>query len=156
MALISIPTLLVSYNYTRIVKRFKDNLEYLFVGLYGIGFLLVFLTNKVIWGVGSFLSVYVAQEITKPYIASLVNKRTESKHRATAISTVSLFSEFPYMIITVFFGTLIEVVMIRYLYLGFVFMLGVYLMLRKTGKQLKSRNLELKSKENIEPIFDRD
>lgn len=107
----------------------------MFVGLYFVGFAIVYITNNPIFGVFSFLFVYVAQEIVKPYIVSLVNKNTESKHRATAISTVSLFSEFPYMITVIFFGSLIKVDNIRYLYLVFVAALCSYVVIKKTGKR---------------------
>ena len=81
--------------------------------LYFVGFLIVFLTNNLYLGILSFLIIYGAQEIVRPYRTSLVNKNTDSKHRATALSTVALFSEFPYMILVIFFGGLLEVENIR-------------------------------------------
>ncbi|MBP9691197.1 MFS transporter [Candidatus Woesebacteria bacterium] len=125
-ALILIPTLLVSYNYSKIRNLFKSRVEYVFILLYLVGFLIVYLTNNLAFGMVSFLSIYIAQEIAKPYILGLVNRNTESKHRATALSTVSLFSEFPYMIIVIFMGTLLDIPNIKYLYLGFVIILIAY------------------------------
>ncbi len=91
-----------------------------------MGFLLVYITNNLYFGVLSFLSVYVAQELAKPYIIGLINKQTESKHRATAISTVSLFSEFPYLIVMFFFGTLIQLGNIKYYYILLLVALVAY------------------------------
>lgn len=126
MALITIPTLLVSYNFGKIVKTLKERTEYLFIALYLLGFAIVYLTNSMIFGVASFLSIYVAQEITKPFITSMVNKHTDSRHRATALSTVSLFSEIPYMIIVIFFGFLLKIENIPHLYLGFIVAVIMY------------------------------
>lgn len=130
LALISIPTLLVSYNYRWLADKLKNHLEYLFIGLYMLGFLLVYLTSSLYFGVASFLFVYVAQELAKPYVLSLINRQTDSSHRATAISTVSLFSEFPYMIIVLFFGSILVADKIGYLYLILFLLLGVYLAIR--------------------------
>lgn len=132
MALISIPALFVSYNYGRISKRFADRTQNVFIFLYAIGFMIVFLTNNLLFGVLSFVCIYAAQEIAKPYITSLINKNTDSRHRATALSTVSLFSEMPYMFITIFLGFAIEVEYIRYLYLTFTLSLFAYAMVRSS------------------------
>lgn len=128
LAIIFIPTLFISYNYGKLTNIFKRHIEYLFVSLYLIGFILILFTNTIIFGLISFLLVYVAQEIAKPYIVSLVNQNTESKHRATSLSTVSLFSEIPYMGIVIGMGFLIEPGTIRYLYIGHIFLLSVYLL----------------------------
>ncbi len=129
-ALISIPAVVISYNFGKIYKKFGRSTEYIFVALYSIGFLIIFLTNKLYFGLFSFISVYAAQEIAKPYITSLVNKNTDSKHRATALSTVSLFADIPYMLIVIFMGFLIEVDTIRFLYLGLVTALFLYVTIR--------------------------
>lgn len=130
MAAISVPALVVSYNFGKIVQKFKEHTEYIFILLYVIGFLLVYLTNNLLFGVCSFVSIYAAQEIARPYIISLVNKKTESRHRATALSTVSLMSEIPYMIIVIFFGVLITVENIGYLYLLFTGAVLAYFAMR--------------------------
>lgn len=126
LALVSIPTLLVGYNYSKILSVLKGRVEYLFIFLYLVGFVIVYLTNNMTLGVVSFLSVYVAQEIAKPYVLGIINKNTESRHRATALSTVSLFSEIPYMVIVIFLGSLLDIQNIRYLYLAFVISLVAY------------------------------
>jgi MFS family permease len=157
MALISIPTLFVSYNYNKIAKKLKGGIEYLFIGLYALGFLIVYLTNSVIYGIASFILVYTAQEIVKPYVTSLVNRNTLSKHRATALSTVNLFSEFPYMIIVLFLGPLIEVSSIKFLYLGFIVALGGYIATRliKDGRQRRQAPT-IKDQLEQEPIYTRE
>lgn len=153
LALILIPTLLISYNYNKILSYFKDKIELFFAALYIVGFLIVYITNNLYFGMVSFLSIYVAQEIAKPYVIGLINKQTESKHRATAISTVSLFSEFPYMIVVIFFGSLITVENIKYYYLlllgSLLLYLGVHWSKRnknKVGKITSEQQVE------IEPI----
>lgn len=153
LALILIPTLFISYNYDKIIKLLKEKVEILFVALYMFGFLLVYLTNNLYLGMFSFLSVYVAQEIAKPYIIGLINKHTESKHRATAISTVSLFSEFPYMIVVIFFGTLIQVENIKYYYLLLLAVLIGYLVLHfSKGKMGKIAQITKEQQEEKEPV----
>lgn len=153
LALILIPTLLVSYNYSTIIKLFKEKVELLFISLYMIGFLFVYITNNLYFGVFSFLSVYVAQELAKPYIIGLINKQTESKHRATAISTVSLFSEFPYMIVVIFFGSLIQIESIQYYYLLILLILALYLIVhRGYGKKKNISRITEDQKEEREPI----
>jgi MFS family permease len=151
LAVILVPTLLVSYNYNKIIALFKEKVQFLFVCLYILGFFLVYITNNLYFGVFSFLSVYVAQELAKPYIIGLINKQTESKHRATAISTVSLFSEFPYMIVVIFFGTLIQVENIRYYYLFLLIALSAYLIThlftRKTNNKYTNLTKERRDSE---------
>jgi MFS family permease len=132
LALILIPTLLVSYNYNRIALILKDKTSLFFTGLYMLGFLIVYFTNNILLGAVSFLSIYIAQEITKPFIISLINKNTDSKHRATAISTVSLFSEFPYMIVVIFFGSLIQIQTINYFYAFLTIVLLLYTLLHSS------------------------
>ncbi len=151
LALILVPTLLVSYNYDKILKLLKEKVEFLFVCFYLVGFLLVYITNNLYFGIFSFLSVYVAQELAKPYIIGLINKQTESKHRATAISTVSLFSEFPYMIEVIFFGTLIQVENIKYYYVFLLVALALYLVLHLSKGKLGKIAIP---KEQQEPIVD--
>jgi MFS family permease len=154
LALISIPTLIVSYKYNKIVAFFKTKVEFLFIFFYLIGFGLVYLTSNLYWGVASFLSVYVAQEIVKPYLITLINKNTDSKHRATALSTVSLFSEFPYMLLVIFFGTIITITYIKYLYLIFLLALIGYLVARyTTSKNIRPTQLSTSLKTEKEPVF---
>ncbi len=148
LALILIPTLIVSYNYNKIIKLLQEKVEFLFIGLYMVGFLLIYITNNLYFGVFSFLSVYVAQEIAKPYVVGLINKQTESKHRATSISTVSLFSEFPYMIVVIFFGGTIQIENIRYYYIILLLSLIVYLISIATkGKRRKISKITKEQKE---------
>lgn len=153
LALILLPTLVISYNYNKILNVFKEKIEVLFASLYAIGFLIVYLTNNLYFGALSFFSIYIAQEITKPYIIGFINKQTESKHRATAISTVSLFSEFPYMLVVLFFGALIEVNTIKYFYLLLLGSLVVYAAVRvSTGRFRKVPKLSKAQKIKKEPI----
>jgi MFS family permease len=137
LALIAIPTLLVSYNYNKIAARLGKNIEYLFVSLYLFGFMLVYLTNNVYFGLLSFLAVYSAQEMVKPFVYGLINRNTDSRHRATALSTVSLFSEFPYMVIVIFLGFILELDKIRFLYLGFSGIMLCYFLVRAIWGQAR-------------------
>lgn len=137
LALIFIPTLFVSYNYKKIVDICKDHIEHVFMILYAIGFFLVYIFRSMSVGVVSFLFIYIAQELVKPYVVSLVNKNTQSKHRATALSTVSLFSEFPYIVLVMFGGSLIQVDKIKYLYVLLCVALLVYAMVRGLGAGVK-------------------
>ncbi len=139
LALVLIPTMVASYNYKKLSTYFARKIELVFIALYMLAFLLIFITNNLFIGVFSFLSMYVAQEISKPYVLSLVNKHTHSKHRATALSTVSLLSEFPYMFAVLFLGSLLEVSVINYYYGVLLLALVAYLLaqlyFRLSGRQ---------------------
>lgn len=157
LALILIPTLFVSYNYNRIITYFKDKVEFFFVSLYLVGFAIVYFTNNLYFGAISFLSVYVAQEIAKPYIIGLINKGTQSKHRATAISTVSLFSEFPYMIVVIFFGSLIQVDRIKNFYLLLFSSLIIYIFMQ-LFREKRNRVEDISKEQELEkePVLSQD
>lgn len=72
-------------------------------GMLGGGFILILLM---------ILSIY--SEVT---VSSVVNKNIESTHRATTLSTVSLISNIPYVLIAIFFGQIASVSGINYYYL---------------------------------------
>ncbi len=126
MAAILLPTTLLSYNYGRVASYLKNNIQLVVLSLYLMGFSIVYLTDNLVFGVASFLLVYMAQEIVKPFYLTLINRNTASEHRATAISTVALIGQFPYIVVTVFFGALLEIENIAYLYAGFSLLIILY------------------------------
>jgi MFS family permease len=141
LAAILIPTVLISFNYGKVAAFLKDAVQYVFIAFYLVGFAIIYATQSMVAGLISLQLIYLAQELARPYLISLVNKNTDSKHRATALSTVSLFSEFPYMILVIFFGNLIAPDSIKFLYLGFVFVLVLYSLIRKAQDFLPKRTL---------------
>lgn len=140
LAIMWIPTLIVSFNYGRISKFLKERVEYLLVGFYLVGFMIVYLTSNIYFGALSFLSIYVAQELAKPFVTSLINKNTKSGHRATAISTVALFAEIPYMIVVIFLGGLLVIDKIKFLYLAYAIALVLYFFIRLGRRQAPNDN----------------
>lgn len=126
IALVSIPALVVAFNYKKIKDFLGDKrIEFTLILMFLVAFSVAFVAS-IIAGMATFLFLYVAQEIAKPYVLGLVNKNIDSKHRATALSTVSLFSEIPYIIIVIGMGQLMSPSNIHYLYILFIGFLLVY------------------------------
>ncbi len=60
------------------------------------------------------------EKFAQPHISVIINSRIDSKHRATTLSTLALFSQIPYTILVLGFAYLTEPRSINILY-------GVYL-----------------------------
>ncbi len=121
IGIVLIPALFVSYNFGKLSTYLGKKLELLFLTAYLLGFGIVLLTNNLALGAVSFFFVYTAQEIINPYRVSLINKNVDSEYRATAISTVTLFSDMPYILISILFTSLFTLEdHLLYLYGGFI------------------------------------
>lgn len=116
LALIFLPTLLVSYNYRWIAQKLGARIEWAIAALYLFSFMVVAITSSMAAGIAAFLVLYVAQWIAEPYVLGLVNTQTESRHRSTALSTVSLLSQVPYIVVVLFFGSLLHTSTLPFVY----------------------------------------
>lgn len=140
IAVVMIPALLVAFNYRKVKTFFTEKyLPFVIILLYVVAFLIALLAN-IYAGMATFLLIYVAQEIANPFVLGLINKHIDSKHRSTAISTVSLFSQIPYILIVIGFGQLLDPTRLPLMYVVFIGLLVLYfltstdLMRRKPSK----------------------
>jgi MFS family permease len=60
------------------------------------------------YGIISMIAIAIAGKLASPWISILVNKRIESKNRATTLSTVALMTKIPYVLVAITAGKLIE------------------------------------------------
>lgn len=60
------------------------------------------------YGIFSMIAVAIAGKLSSPWISILVNKRIESKNRATTLSTVALMTKIPYVLVAITAGKMIE------------------------------------------------
>lgn len=60
------------------------------------------------YGIFALILIMIAGKLADPWISIIVNKKIESKYRATTISTVALITKIPYVLIAVVAGKMIE------------------------------------------------
>lgn len=72
-----------------------------------VGFVLSFF-NLGWYGLIPMFLIAVAGHLATPWISIIVNKRIESKDRATTLSTISLLNKIPYVVIVVTVGKMVE------------------------------------------------
>lgn len=95
----------------RFVPFFKKHLSdvtgvVILSAIMAVGFLLAaFPIGK--YGIISMIFVAIAGELASPWISIIVNKRIESKNRATTLSTVALMTKIPYVLFAVVAGKMV-------------------------------------------------
>lgn len=60
------------------------------------------------WGIFSMIIIAISGKLASPWISIIINKRIESKYRATTLSTVALMTKVPYVLIAVLAGRMVE------------------------------------------------
>lgn len=60
------------------------------------------------YGIISMILVAIAGKLASPWISILINRRIDSKHRATTLSTVALITKLPYVLLAVTAGKMVE------------------------------------------------
>jgi len=60
------------------------------------------------WGIISMILVAFAGKLASPWISIIINKRIESKNRATTLSTIALMTKIPYVLVAVVAGKMVE------------------------------------------------
>ena len=125
-ALVSIPAILVTLGYDRL-RKFLGNKKFLLLtlGLYALGFSIASAGTGLVVGGIVYLIIMVTQGLARPIVSSLINERIDSKHRATTLSTLSLITQIPYIILVTFFASLVEMQNIPYLMLGYALCLAI-------------------------------
>jgi MFS family permease len=125
-ALVSIPAILVTLGYDRLRKLLGDKKFLLLtLGLYTLGFSIASAGTGLVVGGIVYLIIMVTQGLARPIVSSLINERIDSKHRATTLSTLSLITQIPYIILVSFFAGLVEVQSIPTLMLGYALCLAL-------------------------------
>jgi MFS family permease len=119
-AAISIPAIYLSFKFGQIRMRFSDRSLILFNLIFFLfAFILVVFTQNMVLGVAYYLIVNAAENLAKPLSSSIINERIDSKHRATVLSTLALFSQIPYIILVLFFSRMTEATNLPYLFGGY-------------------------------------
>ncbi|KKU44747.1 MAG: Quinolone resistance protein norA [Microgenomates group bacterium GW2011_GWA2_46_7] len=108
-ALVSIPAIYLSFKYD-LLRKFWSNKNILLFNLFSFmcAFFVASITQSLLWGGGVYLIINLTENIAKPLISSLINERIDSKHRATTLSTLSLVTQTPYIILVTFFAFMTE------------------------------------------------
>lgn len=76
--------------------------------LLGIGFLLAGLLTGWFGGIFVITLIAVAGSLSSPWVSVVVNREIASKYRATTLSTISMITKVPYIIVAILAGKLIQ------------------------------------------------
>ncbi len=104
-AVTSIPAIYLSFKYD-LFRKYLSNKNILLLNLFSflVAFFIASISRSLIWGAVVYLVINLTENIAKPLISSLINERIDSKHRATTLSTLSLVTQIPYIILVTFFA----------------------------------------------------
>lgn len=109
-AAISIPAIYASFKFAKLRIRFGDKRLITFsLFAFMLSFLVAASTNNPLIGATYYLVINCIENLVKPLTSSIINEHTDSKHRATTLSTLALFSQVPYIILTITFASITEV-----------------------------------------------
>jgi len=92
-----------------------------------IAWLIAGMTNNIIAGAFVFLLMTVAGQLHTPWVSSILNKHVPSSLRATSISTMQFFVQIPYVLIVIFYGSLVSQKLTYLFYFGVSVVLGLSL-----------------------------
>ena len=144
-ALVSIPAIYLSFKYD-LLRRFWSNKSILLFNLFSFmsAFFIASMTQSLLWGGGVYLIINLTENIAKPLISSLINERIDSKHRATTLSTLSLVTQAPYIILVTFFAFMTETVNLPVLFS--IYALGLLAVLAYSVVFVKNESISPKPK----------
>lgn len=137
-AAISIPAIYVSFKFSHLRKRFGDErLTYFSLITFALAFFIASLTNNPVFGGLYYLIINGLENIIKPLTSSIINEHTDSSHRATTLSTLALFSQIPYIFLTMLFAFMTEPQNLPKLFWLYVF--GLVVSLFATSRALNNQ-----------------
>jgi hypothetical protein len=92
----------------RIRRRLGDlkGLRWLNV-IAAIGFLLTIMPLGW-WGITAMIGIEIACNLSDPWLSIIINKHIASQYRATALSAIQVVGRFPYLVINLILGALID------------------------------------------------
>jgi len=135
-AAISIPAIYISFKFDKLRSRFGDNRLIMFsLVSFTLAFLVSALTNNMLVGALYYLVINSIENITKPLTSTIINEHTDSSHRATTLSTLALFSQIPYIILTMVFAYMTETQNLPTLFWIYVVILATITLKRSFGKK---------------------
>ena len=108
-AAISIPAIYVSFKFAKLRNRFGDKRLISFsLFAFMLSFLVAATTNNPLIGAIYYLVINSIENVAKPLTSTIINEHTDSKHRATTLSTLALFSQVPYILLVTVFANMTE------------------------------------------------
>ena len=128
LALVTVPAAYLTYRFDVVRRRAGNKLLLLIIlAMFTAAFFSPLILKNLWVGGVVFLLITTAEKLSQPLISTLVNERIDSKHRATTLSTLSLISQIPYIVLVLFFAQLTEPGSINVLYLLYTGYMGVTL-----------------------------
>lgn len=79
------------------------------------------------WGIIAMIFIAFSGKLAYPWISIIVNKEIQSKYRATTLSTISLITKIPYVLVAVVAGKAVEQGQLKTvnLYIGIIIFVGI-------------------------------
>lgn len=109
LAITMIPVILIAARFDKILKRLGT--QALMISIL-IGYTLLFLfgayTHGIVPGIAYFIVLMIGEKIAYQTMTVSANERISSGHRATALSVISLISQFPYVVLMFLFANWTE------------------------------------------------
>jgi MFS family permease len=106
-----------------------------------IAWLLAALTNNIIIGALVFVLLVVSGQLHTPWVSSILNKHVPSKLRATSISTMQFFVQIPYVLVVIFYGSLVNQKLTYLFYFAVFVILGLSLVASFVLAKQKNKRL---------------
>lgn len=127
LAIITVPAIWLSFSFDRLRAKWGETglLRIIMIAFIG-AFCIPFIFKNPIGGIGLFFLLNTIEKFAQPLTSVVINSRIDSKHRATTLSTLALFSQIPYTILVLGFAQLTEPKYIGAIYSGY-FILSVLL-----------------------------
>lgn len=126
-SLISVPAIYASFQFGKIRTLLGDK-KLILVNLISFtsAFIIASFTRNPWVGASFYLIINLIENIARPLTSSLINESVDSKHRATALSTLALFSQIPYIVLVLFFASMTDQAHLSQLFtLYWISLLGV-------------------------------
>lgn len=99
----------------------------LITAVMGLAFLAAIFINSPWLGIGVMLAIGVVGNLSLPWVNILINQETESRYRATTLSTMQLFANLPYILVAITLGSALTSGQLDLFYLGLgLIILAIY------------------------------
>lgn len=122
LGVITIPAIWLSFSFDTLRNKWGE--KGLLKGIimaFILAFCIPFIFKNPIGGIGLFFLLNTIEKFAQPLTSVIINSRIDSKHRATTLSTLALFSQIPYTVLVLGFAYLTESRSINILYGAYFF-----------------------------------